>query len=149
MDLVDEEDVARAQVGERADEVARLLERGTGRRADVDAQLASDELGERRLSESRRTVEDRVVERLTPRERRVDGEPEVVLDLLLPDELLEPLRPQRQLDDALVGEDFRCGDLGAGHGLNYLRGRSRVTEYSPKMRPVGSGRFGVRRVGKA
>jgi hypothetical protein len=48
-----------------------------------------------------------VIERLAPRERRVDGELEVLLDLLLPDELLETLRPERELDDALVGDDFR------------------------------------------
>ena len=125
MNLVDEEDVARAEVRERADEVAGLLERRPRRRADVDAQLASDELGQGRLSEPGRTVEDRVVERLAPRERRVDGEPEVVLDLVLPDELGEPLRPQRQLDDTLVRQDLRCGDLGAGHGLELPRRRDR------------------------
>ena len=72
MDLVDEEDVARAQVGERADEIRRLLERGARRRPDVDAQLARDQLGERRLAESRWPEEERVVERLAPRERGVD-----------------------------------------------------------------------------
>ena len=74
VDLVDEEDVARAQVGERADEVARLLQRRAGGGADVDAQLAGDELGERRLAESRRAEEEGVIERLAPRERRVDGD---------------------------------------------------------------------------
>src|SRR5690606_28599421 len=39
-----------------------------------------------------------------------------VLHLALPDELGQPLRPQRQLDDGLVGQDFGGGDLGAGHG---------------------------------
>ena len=72
MDLVDEEDVAFAQVRERADEIARLLERRAGGRADVDAELARDQLGERRLAESRRAEEQRVVERLAPRQRRVD-----------------------------------------------------------------------------
>ena len=37
-------------------------------------QLARDELGERRLAEPRRAVEERVVERLATRERRVDGD---------------------------------------------------------------------------
>ena len=58
----------------------------------------------------------RVIERLSTRQRRVDGELKVVLHLLLPDELLEPLRAQRQLDDALFGQLFGSGDLGAGHG---------------------------------
>jgi Holliday junction DNA helicase RuvB len=75
-----------------AREIARLLERGTRRRADVDAQLARDELGERGLTQPRRPIEDGMVEGLRTRERGVDGEPEVVLDLLLSNELLEPLR---------------------------------------------------------
>ena len=116
MDLVDEQDVAGAQVGERPDEIARLLERRPGARADVDAQLARDQLGERRLAESRRSEEQRVIERLTPGERRVDEDPQAVLHLLLPDELREPLRPERQLDRGLVGQHFGCRDLGSRHG---------------------------------
>ena len=103
----------RAQVGQRADEIAGLLERRPGARADVHAQLARDQLGERRLAESRRAEEERVVERLAPRERRVDVDPQALLDLLLADELREPLRAQRQLDDGLVGQHFRRGDLGS------------------------------------
>ena len=117
MDLVDEEDVAGAHVRERADEIAGLLERRPGGRADVHAELARDELGERRLAEPRRAEEQRVVERLAPRERRVDVDAERVLDLLLADELGEPLRTERELDDRLVGQNLWSGDLGAGHGL--------------------------------
>ena len=49
-----------------------------------------------------------------PRDGRVDVDAEAVLHLLLADELGEPLRPQRQLDDGLLGDRFGRGDLGAG-----------------------------------
>src|SRR5690606_32032293 len=100
-----------AQVRQDPDEVARLLQDGAGRGLDVHAQLARHEHGERSLAEPWRAVEQRVVERFTPRERGIDGDAEALLDLRLADELLQPLRPQRQLDRALLAQDFRRGDL--------------------------------------
>src|SRR5690606_4318045 len=111
VDLVDEQDVPFAQVRQDPDEVARLLQDGAGRGLDVHAQLARHEHGERSLAEPWRAVEQRVVERFTPRERGIDGDAEALLDLRLADELLQPLRPQRQLDRALLAQDFRRGDL--------------------------------------
>ena len=67
--------------------------------------------------------EERVVERLAPRERGIDGDAQVVLHLLLADELVEPLRAQRQLDDGFVGQHFGRGDLGARHTPNISRSR--------------------------
>ena len=64
MDLVDEQDVAGAEIGQRADEIARLLERRTGLGVDVDADLTGDQLAERRLAQARRAEEQRVIERL-------------------------------------------------------------------------------------
>ena len=54
-------------------------------------------------------------ERLPPADRRIDRDPQGVLDLLLADELLEPLRPERQLHSAFLAEHFRRGNLGS-HG---------------------------------
>ena len=71
-------------------------------------QLARDQLGERRLAESRRAEEERVVERLAPRERRVDADAQAVLHLLLADELGQPLRPERELDDATRRRGLRA-----------------------------------------
>ena len=114
-----------------------FLERGPGARADVDAQLARDQLGQRRLAESRRSEEERVVERLASRDRRVDGDPEAVLHLLLADELREPLRPKRQLDDGLLGKHFRRRDLGSGHRYTLRAGRGREGERIGRALSVG------------
>src|SRR5512140_1977813 len=44
MNLVDEENVTSSKIRECSDEIARLLERGSRSRADVDAHLACDQL---------------------------------------------------------------------------------------------------------
>ena len=70
-------------------------------------QLARDQLGQRRLAESRRAEEERVIERLAARERGVDVDAQAVLHLLLPDELRQPLRAERELDDGLARRALR------------------------------------------
>src|SRR5205807_2055465 len=65
VDLVDEEDVPFAKIGERANQIARLLERRSRCRSNVDAELARNELGESCLAESGWAEEECMVERLT------------------------------------------------------------------------------------
>jgi hypothetical protein len=57
-----------------------------------------------------------MVERLAPREGGIYVDAEALLNLALADELGQTLRAERELDDRLVGDDFRGSDLGAGHG---------------------------------
>src|SRR5262245_60522209 len=121
MDLVDEQNVARAQVGQRHDEIARLLERWTRGRPDIDAELTGDQLGQRRFAESRRAEKQRVIQRLPARERGVDEDAEAVFHLLLHDELRQALRPKGQLDDGFVGQHLRRRDLGSRHGHQSIR----------------------------
>ena len=96
MNLVDEEDVARTKIRECAYEIAGLFERRARRGADVHAKLACNQLREGGLAEARWAIEDRVIERLSTRQRGIDRQLKVVLHLLLADELVEPLRPERQ-----------------------------------------------------
>ncbi len=60
-----------------------------------------------------------MIERLTPRERRVDANLQGVFDFLLPDKLRQPLRSERQLDGTFFRELLRCRDLGPSHALEY------------------------------
>ena len=64
VDLVDEQHVARLQVGEQRGEIAGALDHRPGGGAEADAQLARDDLRQRRLAEAGRAVEQHVVERL-------------------------------------------------------------------------------------
>ena len=66
VDLVDEQHVARLQVGQDGGEVAGALDHRAGGGAEADAQLAGDDLGERGLAEAGRAVQQHVVQRLAP-----------------------------------------------------------------------------------
>src|SRR5262249_43981740 len=109
VDLVDEEDVARLERRQDGGDVALPLERRAGDLAEADAELAPHDLRERRLAEARRAREQQVVERLAARLRRVERDRELLLDALLPDEVVERRRPQRalQLLLAAVVDDGR------------------------------------------
>ena len=97
VDLVDEEHIMLLQIRQESGEVAAPFDGGAGRLAEVDAELVGDDAGERRLAEARRPVEQDVVERLAARERRLDEDGEVRLDLLLADVLAELARAQAVL----------------------------------------------------
>ena len=67
VDLVDEEHVALFEVGEQRGEVAGLGDHRAGGGAEIDAELAGDDLGQRRLAEAGRADEQHMVERLAAR----------------------------------------------------------------------------------
>ena len=95
MDLVDEQHVAGLQAGEDRRQIADALDRRPGGDAHADLHLGGDDVGERRLAEAGRAVQQHVVERLAALPRRLDADRDVVLDLLLVDVLVEAPRPQR------------------------------------------------------
>ena len=95
VDLVDEQDIAVFEIGEKRCEVAGLGDDRAGGRAEIDAELARHDLGERGLAEAGRPGEQHMVERLAPAARRLDEHFEVRADLGLADELGERLRPER------------------------------------------------------
>ena len=97
MDLVDEQDVAILEVGEQRGEVARLGDHRARGRAEADAHLAREDLGQRRLAEPRRAVEQHMVERFAAALRGVDEHPQVLPRRLLADELVEGLRAKRRV----------------------------------------------------
>ncbi len=66
VDLVDEQHVARLQVGQDRGQVAGALDHRAGGGAEADAQLARDDLRQRGLAQARRPVQQHVVHRLRP-----------------------------------------------------------------------------------
>ena len=94
VDLVDEQHFALAEIGEDRREVARLLEHRARGRADRHAELVGDDVGERRLAEPGRAVEQHVIERLAALPRRGDRDLQVLADAVLADVLVERARPQ-------------------------------------------------------
>ena len=117
MDLVDEQDVVRLEIGELRGEIARLGDHRPRGRAEIDAELARDDLRQRRLAEARRADEQHVIERLAARLRRFDEHLEVLARRLLAGEVGEHLRAQRGFVlGALLG-----GDETAGRGGHFVR----------------------------
>jgi hypothetical protein len=65
---------------------------------------------ERRLAEAGRAIEQRVVEGLVAVLGGVDGDAEVVLELGLPDELIETTRPEGDVESLFVVLELRGSD---------------------------------------
>ncbi len=106
------EHVALLQRGEDGGHVALALECRPGDRADPDAELLAHDLRQRRLAEARRPDEQHVVERLAACRRRIQGDPELLLDPLLADEVVEAARPQAALDLVVLRAQSGCQELG-------------------------------------
>src|SRR5712692_7376164 len=124
MDLIDEHHVARFEIGDDGDEIARLLERRTGSRADRRLHLVRDDVREGGLAESRRAEEQNVIESLFALARGLDRDLEIGLDFLLADVLLEPARSERKLGLDLVFEGLRAQDAAVGHCHQFIPSRA-------------------------
>ena len=98
VDLVDEQHVVVAELGEDGGQVAGALERRAGRDVQVHAHLGGDDRRQRRLAEARRAGEEQVVDGLLAAAGRLEHDAEVLLQLALADELVEAARPQSGLD---------------------------------------------------
>ena len=90
-------------------------------------------MGQRRLAESGRPVEEQVVEWLGTLERSLDRDLQVVLQLLLADELTHAPWPERAVQRRVVVLDIAGGDALSRRGA--ARFRMRV----PLSTIVGSG----------
>ena len=90
------------EVRQDCGEVARALDGWAGGDAHRDAHLSGDDVRERRFAEAGRAIEEQVVERFVALLGGVDGDAEVVFELLLADEFIEPPWSQRDVDLLVV-----------------------------------------------
>ena len=90
--------------------VSGAPDRGAGRYLYVHAEFVGDDAGERRFAEPRRAVEQNVVERFSSEFSRLDIYLKVLDDAALPDEIVEPLRPQRRFLGSLARSQPRLCD---------------------------------------
>ena len=121
VDLVDEQHVALFEIGEQRREVAGLGDHRAGGRAEVDAELARDDLRQRGLAEPGRADEQHVVERLVALARRLDEDAEIGARLLLPDEFGQPLRTKRSVRSIVVAAFGGHEPGGRAHAAAPLR----------------------------
>ena len=101
MYLVDEEHVVRLQAGQDTGQVARLVQHGTRRDFEAHAQLVGNDVGEGRLAQSGRSVQQHMVQRLATQAGRLDEDAQVVHHLVLAAEVLETQGAQHVLHVAL------------------------------------------------
>src|SRR5262249_23178821 len=88
--------------------------------AEIDAELAGDDLRQRRLAEAGRADQEHMIERLAAALRRRDEHAEVRARLLLADEFGQPLRTQRGLSGILLAV-FRADEAGRAGGREWRR----------------------------
>ena len=117
MDLVDEQNIARIEIGEDRRQIARLGEDGSRGHAEVHTQLAADDLRERRLAEAWWTVEQGVIHRLAPPPGALYKDGKIGARLLLPHELRQGLRAESTvivLDQTIGAECW----IGISHAFS-------------------------------
>ena len=86
MNFVDEQHIARLEVGQQRGKIAGLGDHRSGRGAKIDAEFAGDDLRQRCLAEARRADEQHMVERFLPRLGRLDEHAQVGARFFLADE---------------------------------------------------------------
>ena len=111
MDLIDEQDVALIEVGQDRGQVARPLDGRTAGGVDVHAELAGDDVGERRLAQAGRAVEQDVVGRFLALARAAASRmARFCLTVGLADVLGQGAGPKARLYDCLLGRQRARGD---------------------------------------
>ena len=136
MDLVDEQHVARLQVGQQRGEIAGPFEHRARGLAQVHAQLAGEDVGERGLAEAGRAEDQRVIQRLAALDRRLHEDLHLRLDLFLADVVGEPLRADGAIDGLLFARSRGLHDAIVAHSFG------RFIAAAP--RPAARGGSGLR-----
>jgi hypothetical protein len=120
MDLIDEQHIARLQIGQDRRQVAGPLQHRSGGLAQADAEFGGDDVRQRRLAQARRSEDQHVIERLGAHARGIDEDRQLRLDLLLADVVGQRARTNR-LIDGLLG----AARSGAHQPLLLLRAHAR------------------------
>ena len=105
MNLVDEQHVARPELGENRRHVSGALDGWTRGHMDVRVHLAGDDIGQGRFAQARRAVEEDVVQGLAAVLGGGYGNRQIVLDLLLANVVGEPPWTQTALGGDVLFAD--------------------------------------------
>jgi hypothetical protein len=117
VDLVDEQHVALAELGEDRGEVAGPFECRARGDLQVHTHLGGDDAGQRRLAQPGRAGEQQVVDRLLSLAGGLEHDSQVLLEFSLADELVERPRAQTRFefdlgaDDVVGAADARIEEL--------------------------------------
>ena len=108
-----------------AGEIARLLEHRTRGRPDRRAELVADDVGERRLAEAGRTVQQHVIERFGALAGGRDRHLQVLAHAILADVVVEHARPKARLVLRVVVDSRGGDDAIVSHRVSRVQSKSR------------------------
>ena len=132
VDLVEEEHLALAQVGEDGGEVALDLQRGAGGLLEADVELVGDDGGQGGFAQAGRAEEEHVIEGFAAGFGGFERDGQLLLGFGLADELAQPAGAQLELEALLfVGargadQPFRRVVAGDGHAEEKFTAKPRV-----------------------
>ncbi len=132
VDLVDEQHVAVAELGEDRGQVAGTFERRTGGDVHVHAHLDGDDAGQAGLAEPGRAGQQQVVGRLAAHLGCLEHDREMLFQLALTDELAQPSRPQ----PGLVGLFDVVGRAGIEELLTHVGPPTGAERRAACLRPT-------------
>lgn len=112
MNFVDEEHIAFIQIGQQTRNVGRLIEHRAGGRLDSASHLVCDNVRERRFSQAGRAGKKHVVQALFALRCSRHKDSQVVLDALLPHELVEMFWSQGFFDVFVPADHGRAKRVG-------------------------------------
>jgi hypothetical protein len=102
MHFVNKQHLAVPQISEDRGQITFDLKRRARSLLKSRTQFVGNNIRERSLAQPRRPVEQHMIQRLTPRFRCLNGNVKILFDLVLPDEFLQPLRPQLKLKRRII-----------------------------------------------
>ena len=95
MDLVHKQDIPLVEIGQQRRQIPRLFNGRAGGDADIDPHLLRDDPRQRGLAQTRRPVEQHMIQRFLPLPGRLNKNAQILLGLFLTDVLRQSLGPQR------------------------------------------------------
>src|SRR6202000_2299944 len=121
MNLIDEQHITRLQVGENRGDIGRALQHRAGGLAQAHSQLAGEDVGQGGFSQTRRSEDQHVIERLAPLSRSSDEDLELCLYGGLPDVLTEASGADSALDNLVLAASRPTADSLGFHRICYSR----------------------------
>ena len=119
VDFIDEQDIVRLQIGEQTRQIAGFVNHGTGSDTHVHAHLVADDVRQSSLAQSRRPVQQDVVQCLATTFGRVYKDHQIFQHLLLSLELSKLRRTNGALEFLVRGRQvLSCRIQILVHALN-------------------------------
>ena len=94
MNLINKEHIMFLQIGQQCRQIALTLNRRARGLTKVDAHLVGDDSGQRGLAQSRRTIEQYMIQRVATFHGGLDEDGQILLGLILPDIFSQMSWPQ-------------------------------------------------------